>query len=109
MALAMKISGSEIGEQELVPLDGHFEPGSRGTRSSSPFAPRPEMYVFGAVDHAAAVAASGKFLGYRVTVCDARARFATRERFPDVDEVVVEWPDEFLRARPSTSARPSAC
>jgi xanthine dehydrogenase accessory factor len=100
VALAMKISGSSIGEQELVPLDGHFEPGIEGDTFFLPFAPRPEMYVFGAVDHAAAVARVGKFLGYRVTVCDARARFATRERFPDVDEVVVEWPDEFLRRSP---------
>jgi xanthine dehydrogenase accessory factor len=48
------------------------------------------------VDHAAAVGQVGRFLGYRVTVCDARAKFATRERFPDADEVVVEWPDRFL-------------
>jgi xanthine dehydrogenase accessory factor len=97
VALAMEISGSSIGKQELVPLDGHFEPGIEGETFLLPFAPRPEMYVFGAVDHAAAVAKVGQFLGYRVTICDARARFATRERFPDADEVVVEWPDEFLR------------
>ena len=48
------------------------------------FAPRPNMYVFGAVDHAAAVAEIGRFLGYRVTVCDARAKFVTPERFPEV-------------------------
>ena len=58
------------------------------------------MYVFGAVDHAAAVASVGRFLGYRVTVCDARAKFVTPERFPDVDELVVEWPDRFLRNAP---------
>jgi xanthine dehydrogenase accessory factor len=56
------------------------------------------MYVFGAIEHAAAVARIGRFLGYHVTVCDARARFLTRERFPDADELVVAWPDEFLRA-----------
>jgi xanthine dehydrogenase accessory factor len=100
IALALKISGLEIGEQELVPLDGHFDPAIEGDTFFLPFAPRPEMYVFGAVDHAAAVAHIGRFLGYRVTICDARARFATRERFPDVDEVVVEWPDEFLRRSP---------
>jgi xanthine dehydrogenase accessory factor len=58
------------------------------------------MYVFGAVDHAAAVASIGRFLGYRVTVCDARAKFVTPERFPDVDELVVEWPDKFLERAP---------
>jgi xanthine dehydrogenase accessory factor len=60
------------------------------------FAPPPKMYVFGAIDFASAVARVGKFLGYRVIVCDARAVFATRERFPSADEVVVAWPDEFL-------------
>jgi xanthine dehydrogenase accessory factor len=100
VALAMNIAGAAIGKQELMPLDGHFEPVIEGDTFFLPFAPRPEMYVFGAVDHAAAVARIGRFLGYRVTVCDARARFATRERFPDVDELVVEWPDEFLRRAP---------
>jgi xanthine dehydrogenase accessory factor len=59
------------------------------------FAPPPRMYVFGAIDFASAVARIGKFMGYRVTVCDARAVFATRERFPSADEIVVAWPDEF--------------
>ncbi len=61
------------------------------------FAPPPRMYVFGAIDFASAVARTGKFMGYRVTVCDARPVFATRERFPTADEVVVAWPDEFLK------------
>lgn len=61
------------------------------------FAPPPRMYVFGAIDFAAAAAQIGKFMGYRVTVCDARPVFATRERFPSADEVVVAWPDEFLK------------
>ncbi len=61
------------------------------------FAPPPKMYVFGAIDFASAVARIGKFMGYRVTVCDARAVFATRDRFPSADEIVVAWPDEFLK------------
>jgi xanthine dehydrogenase accessory factor len=56
------------------------------------------MVVFGAIDFAAAVARIGTFLGYRVTVCDARPVFATRRRFPDADEVVVAWPHKYLRA-----------
>jgi xanthine dehydrogenase accessory factor len=60
------------------------------------FAPPPRMLVFGAIDFAAAVARVGKFLGYRVTVCDARQVFATKSRFPDADEVIVEWPHRFL-------------
>jgi xanthine dehydrogenase accessory factor len=64
------------------------------------FAPPPRMYVFGAIDFASAVARIGKFMGYRVTVCDARPVFATRERFPTADEIVVGWPDEFLETAP---------
>ncbi len=60
------------------------------------FAPPPRMLVFGAIDFAAAVARAGKFLGYHVTVCDARKVFATASRFPDADEVVVDWPHRFL-------------
>ena len=62
------------------------------------YAPRPRMLVFGAIDFAAAVAHVGSFLGYRVTVCDARPVFATHSRFPAADEVVVEWPHRYLAA-----------
>jgi xanthine dehydrogenase accessory factor len=60
------------------------------------YAPRPRMIVFGAIDFAAAVARIGSFLGYRVTVCDARPTFATKKRFPDADEVIVAWPHRYL-------------
>ncbi len=62
------------------------------------FAPPPRMLVFGAIDFAAAVARVGAFLGYHVTVCDARPVFATNSRFPEADEVVVDWPHRYLRA-----------
>lgn len=62
------------------------------------FAPAPRMLVFGAIDFAAAVARVGGFLGYRVTVCDARPVFATTSRFPGADEVVVDWPHRYLAA-----------
>jgi xanthine dehydrogenase accessory factor len=62
------------------------------------FAPAPRMLVFGAIDFAAAVARVGAFLGYRVTVCDARPVFATASRFPDAHEVVVDWPHRYLAA-----------
>ena len=64
------------------------------------YAPRPDMYIFGASDHVTSLVTMGKFLGYRVTVCDARATFVTEERFPDADELVVEWPDRFLESAP---------
>jgi xanthine dehydrogenase accessory factor len=62
-------------------------------------APRPRMLVFGAIDFAAALARQGSFLGYRVTVCDARPVFATSARFPTADEVVVDWPNRYLAAQ----------
>jgi xanthine dehydrogenase accessory factor len=62
------------------------------------YAPRPRMLVFGAIDFAAAVARVGSFLGYHVTVCDARPVFATSSRFPEADQVVVRWPHDYLRA-----------
>jgi xanthine dehydrogenase accessory factor len=89
--------------------------GSTGTRHYGPqgeqrgnelevfvqsFAPPPRMYVFGAIDFSRATVKIGKLLGYHVTVCDARATFATRKRFPEADEVVVRWPHEFLAEAP---------
>ncbi|WP_197383549.1 XdhC family protein [Mycolicibacterium mengxianglii] len=68
------------------------------------YAPRPRMLVFGAIDFAAAVAAQGSFLGYRVTVCDARPLFATSSRFPTADEVIVDWPHRYLAAQAAGSA-----
>ncbi|MET9232329.1 XdhC/CoxI family protein [Lentzea sp. NPDC003310] len=65
------------------------------------FEPPPRMLVFGAIDFAAAMARLGAFLGYRVTVCDARPVFATRSRFPEADEVVVAWPHRYLQAEAS--------
>nr|WP_218888484.1 XdhC/CoxI family protein [Saccharopolyspora hordei] len=62
------------------------------------FEPPPRMLVFGAIDFAAAMARMGGFLGYRVTVCDARPVFATHSRFPGVDDVVVDWPHRYLAA-----------
>ena len=62
------------------------------------FAPKPRMLVFGAIDFAAAVARVGSFLGYHVTVCDARPVFATNTRFPEADQVVVDWPHRYLQA-----------
>jgi xanthine dehydrogenase accessory factor len=72
------------------------------------YAPRPRMIVFGAIDFAATVARIGSFLGYRVTVCDARPTFATKKRFPEADEVVVQWPHRYL-AETETDPRTVIC
>ncbi|GGO31662.1 XdhC family protein [Micromonospora parathelypteridis] len=62
------------------------------------YVPPPRMIIFGAIDFAAAMARIGKFLGYHVTVCDARPVFATRARFPDADDLVVKWPHAYLES-----------
>jgi xanthine dehydrogenase accessory factor len=90
---------------------GMIDAGQTGTRHYGPkgqrriddvtlfvqsFTPPPRMLVFGATDFAAAVSRIGVFLGYRVTVCDARPVFATARRFPEASEVVCEWPHRYL-------------
>ncbi|GGL13982.1 XdhC family protein [Nocardia jinanensis] len=63
------------------------------------FAPPPRMIVFGAIDFAHAVVRVGKLMGYFVTLCDARPAFATRARFPEADEIVIDWPHRYLRSQ----------
>ncbi|MGW4011741.1 XdhC family protein [Streptomyces salinarius] len=94
---------------------GTLEIGEQGSRCGAPLTlliessvPPPRMIVFGAIDFASALARVGRFLGYRVTVCDARPVFATPARFPDADEVVAEWPHEYL-ARTEVDARTVLC
>ncbi|MBT2439997.1 XdhC family protein [Streptomyces sp. ISL-36] len=84
---------------------GTVEIGEDGSRCGQPLTllvessvPAPRMIVFGAIDFASALVKVGKFLGYHVTVCDARPVFATRPRFPDADEIVVEWPHRYLES-----------
>jgi xanthine dehydrogenase accessory factor len=72
------------------------------------FSPAPRMYVFGAIDFSAALCRAGKLLGFHVTVVDAREVFATRKRFPDADEVVVDWPHRWLSSAP-VDARTVIC
>ncbi|MFD4955223.1 XdhC family protein [Streptomyces sp. NPDC058451] len=94
---------------------GTLEMGERGSRCGAPLTvlvesavPPPRMIVFGAVDFASALVRIGRFLGFHVTVCDARPVFATRARFPEADEIVVEWPHEYL-ARTGVDARTVLC
>ena len=91
---------------------GGIDAGATGTRHYGPhgetptdttvavfvqtFAPSPRMVIFGAVDFTAALADVAKLLGYHVTVCDARAPFATAKRFPMADAVEVDWPDRLV-------------
>jgi xanthine dehydrogenase accessory factor len=91
----------EIGESGVVEADGELV-------FVESYAPRPDLYVFGASDHVAALVTTARFLGYRVTVCDPRSTFMTRERFPDADELAIEWPDRFLENAP-VDARTAIC
>ncbi len=59
-------------------------------------APPPRLFVYGAVDTAEALCRAAKLLGWRTVVADARASFATRERIPSADELLLLWPEEAL-------------
>ena len=61
------------------------------------YGPPPRLFVYGAVDTAEALCRSAKLLGWHVIVADARGKFATRERIPSADELIVEWPQEALQ------------
>ncbi|MGW1778001.1 XdhC family protein [Streptomyces sp. NPDC002143] len=94
---------------------GTLEIGEQGSRCGAPLTvlvessvPAPRMIVFGAIDFASALVRVGKFLNYHVTVCDARPVFATRARFPEADEIVVEWPHRYLE-RTEVDARTVLC
>jgi xanthine dehydrogenase accessory factor len=94
---------------------GTLEIGEQGSRCGAPLTllvessvPPPRMIVFGAIDFASALVRIGKFLNYHVTVCDARPVFATAARFPDADEIVVEWPHQYLERTP-VDARTVLC
>ncbi|WP_327417196.1 XdhC family protein [Streptomyces sp. NBC_01233] len=98
-----------IAEEARAMLDagktGVLEIGADGRLCGEPLkvlvessVPPPRMIVFGAIDFASALVRIGKFLGYRVTVCDARPVFATKTRFPEADEIVVDWPHRYLES-----------
>ena len=61
------------------------------------YAPPPRLVVYGAVDTAEALCKAARLLGWHTIVGDARAKFATRERVPSADEIIVKWPEETLR------------
>ncbi|QES47543.1 XshC-Cox1-family protein [Streptomyces venezuelae] len=98
-----------IAEEARAMLDagktGVLEIGADGRLCGEPLkvlvessVPAPRMIVFGAIDFASALVRIGKFLGYHVTLCDARPVFATKARFPEADEIVVDWPHRYLES-----------
>lgn len=106
----------ELGRSGRISLRSDGRPCPPGTGGEAvdlfveSYAPPPRLLVFGAIDFAAAVTRMGRFLGYRVTVCDARPVFATKRRFPDADEVVVDWPHRYLDSqRDAVDGRTVVC
>jgi xanthine dehydrogenase accessory factor len=121
------LEGEDAGAELLVPEEGdavgpgpgelasHAEEVLHGGRSKlveidgrSAFAdvigPPPRLLVFGAVDTAEALCRAAKGVGWRTTVVDARAKFATPERIPSADELIVAWPDDAVTQRPPDHA-----
>jgi xanthine dehydrogenase accessory factor len=77
------------GRSHVLELDGL-------TVFADVYGPPPRLFVYGAVDTAEALCQAAKLLGWTTIVADARARFATRERLPSPDELIVAWPEEAL-------------
>jgi xanthine dehydrogenase accessory factor len=100
------LNAGRTGTFDIAQNGSHCEPDLTLLVESSVLPPR--MLVFGAIDFAAALVRVGKFLGYHVTVCDARPVFATRSRFPEADDIVVDWPHRYLN-RTQIDARTVVC
>ena len=129
IAVTLRLDEERFGEQSIISGETNGSSGALATAARSlleigesaivepdvgekvfveSYAPRPDMYLFGASDHVAALVPIAKQLGYRVTVCDPRTVFLTRERFPDADELCDEWPDQFLE-HASIDSRTAIC
>jgi xanthine dehydrogenase accessory factor len=77
------------GRNRLLELDGRKV-------FAEVYGPPPRLLVYGAVDTAESMCRGAKLLGWTAIVADARATFATRERIPSADELIVAWPEEAL-------------
>ncbi len=104
-AEALVFDGGEVlGEADLAPLADGLQGGKSklidledgGRAFAEVYGPPPRLLAFGAIDTAESLCAAAKLLGWRTVVVDARARFATPERLPSADEIVIGWPDEVL-------------
>jgi xanthine dehydrogenase accessory factor len=87
------------GETELIHgADSTVELARRdGDLLVEPFRRPAHLVIIGAIHIAIPLHRLAKLMGYRVTVIDARAKFATKERFPEADELIVAWPDEAMK------------
>ena len=99
----MLVTDLETGAQRLTRDGAELETRRTGlvelegrTLFAEVLGPPPRLVVFGAVDTAEALCRAAKGIGWRTVVADARGKFATRERVPSADELIVGWPDEVL-------------
>jgi xanthine dehydrogenase accessory factor len=113
------VEGEPLGAKLLVPEEGepsgdgppelaqHADELLRGGRNRTLdldgmkvfcewYGPPPRLLVYGAVDTGEALCRAANLLGWTTIVADARAKFATRERIPSADELIVAWPEETL-------------
>jgi xanthine dehydrogenase accessory factor len=87
----------QSGASELLEQAPDFELARRdGETFWEPFGRPADMVIIGAIHIAIPLHRMAKLMGYRVTIVDARGKFATRERFPEADRILVQWPDEAL-------------
>ena len=100
---AVVLTDLETGEQRLLRDGTELARGRSGLVEregrklfADVYGPPPRLVVFGAVDTAEALCGAAKGIGWRTVVADARGKFATRERVPSADELVVGWPEEVL-------------
>src|SRR5204862_5115925 len=94
--VGVRLEGSEL--EQAARRRGRSHAFALGERTvfADVQAPPPRLFVYGAVDTAEALCRAAKLLGWRTVVADARASFATPERIPSADELLVLWPDEAL-------------
>ena len=111
-AKLLVVEGGETVGDAPPELAGHVDELIRGARSRTleldglkvfceVYGPPPRLLVYGSVDLAESLCAAAKLLGWTTVVADARAKFATRERIPSADELIVAWPEEtFAQVQP---------
>ena len=98
----LALNGDERAEDAIRRGRSHVFERDGETVFADVFGPPPRLLVFGAVDTAEELCRAAKQVGWRTIVADARAKFATPERVPTADELVVAWPEEVLeRVKPS--------
>ncbi|MDB5056888.1 MAG: cyclic nucleotide-binding protein, partial [Chloroflexi bacterium] len=90
----------ERAETRAYPLPSADPSGQELRVFFEPNVPPPSLIIVGAGHTSIPLAAMGQIAGFAVTLIDARAAFASNERFKDVDEIIVDWPHKVLASRP---------